>query len=54
MGRALGYIALIVFVSVTIGLITHRVVLPVLIGGGLFLLGIFIAIGRAGSPGSES
>ena len=54
MGRVLGYLALTVVVCVAIGLITHRVVLPMLIGAGLVLLGILIAISRAESPGSES
>lgn len=53
MGRALGYLGLIVLVSVAIGLATHRVIVPVLIGAGLVVLLIFIAIGRAGSADSE-
>jgi NADH:ubiquinone oxidoreductase subunit K len=53
MGRVLGYLAAIVVVCVAIGLITHRVVIPMLIGAGLLILGIVIAISRADAPGPE-
>jgi NADH:ubiquinone oxidoreductase subunit K len=53
MGRVMGYIGLIVLVCVALGLILHRVVIPMLIGAGLLVLGVFIAISRADSPDPE-
>jgi NADH:ubiquinone oxidoreductase subunit K len=53
MGRAVGFIALVVLFCVVLGLVLHRVVIPMLIGAGILLLAIFVALGRAGSPGPE-
>jgi NADH:ubiquinone oxidoreductase subunit K len=53
MGRVMGYIGLTILVCVALGLILHRVLIPMLIGAGLLLLGIFIAVSRADSPDPE-
>ena len=47
MGRVLWFLAFAVFVGVATGLLLHRVILGMLIGAGVVLLGIVIAIGRS-------
>ncbi len=53
MGRVMAFIALAVLIGVATGLVLHRVVVGMLVGGGVLLLGIFILISRAGPPGPE-
>jgi hypothetical protein len=36
-------------VGVTYGLLAHRVVLPMLVAAGIFLVGVFVLITQAGS-----
>jgi hypothetical protein len=47
MGRVMGFIALAVLIGIATGLVLHRVVVGMLVGAGVLLLGILIAIGRA-------
>ena len=53
MGRVMGFIALAVLIGVATGLVLHRVVVGMLVGGGVLILGLFIVINRAGSQGPE-
>ena len=53
MGRVMGFIALCVLVGVATGLVLDRVIVGMLVGGGVLLLGLFIVISRAGRPGPE-
>jgi hypothetical protein len=54
MGRVMGFIALCVLVGVATGLVLDRVIVGMLVGAGLFLVGLFVLIGRAGRPGPET
>ena len=54
MGRVMGFIALAVVIGVATGLVLHRVVVGMLVGGGILLLGVGILISRADPPGRES
>ena len=54
MGRVMAFIALAVLIGVATGLVLHRVVVGMLVGGGVLLLGVFILISRAGAPGPEA
>ena len=53
MGRVMAFIALAVAIGVATGLVLHRVLVGMLVGGGVLILGILIAINRADSSGSE-
>lgn len=53
MGRVMAFIALAVLIGVATGLVLDRVVVGMLVGGGIFLLGLFILISRADRRGSE-
>jgi hypothetical protein len=53
MGRVMGFIALAVVIGVATGVALHRVLVGMLVGGGILLLGIVIVISRAGQPGAE-
>ena len=53
MGRVMGFIALAALIGVATGLVLHRVIVGMFVGAGVLLLGLFILIGRAGSPGPE-
>ena len=53
MGRVMGFIALAVLIGVATGLVLHRVLFGMLVGGGLLILGLLLLINRAGSPGPE-
>ena len=50
MGRVMGFIALAVVIGVATGLVLHRVVVGMLVGGGVLLLGLLILISRADRP----
>jgi hypothetical protein len=52
-GRVMGFIALAVVIGVATGLVLHRVVVGMLVGGGVLILGLLIIINRAGSPRPE-
>jgi hypothetical protein len=54
MGRVMGFIALAVVIGVATGLVLHRVVVGMLVGGGILLLGVGILISRADPPDRES
>jgi len=47
MGRVMGFIALCIVVGVATGLVLDRVIVGMLVGAGLFLVGLFILISRA-------
>jgi hypothetical protein len=53
MGRVMGFIALCVLVGVGTGLVLDRVILGMLLGGALFLAGLFVLISRASPRGPE-
>ena len=53
MWRVMGFIALAVLIGVATGLALHRVLVGMLVGGGVLIFGILIAISRADSPGPE-
>jgi hypothetical protein len=53
MGRVMGFIALCVLIGVATGLVLDRVVVGMLVSGGIFLLGVFILISRANPQGPE-
>ena len=53
MGRVMGFVALAVLIGVATGLVLHRVLVGMLVGGGLLIAGLLIAVNRAGSPGPE-
>ena len=53
MGRVMAFIALAVVIGVATGLVLHRVLVGMLVGGGVLILGILIAINRADTSGSE-
>jgi hypothetical protein len=50
MGRVMGFIALAALIGVATGLVLHRVVVGMLVGGGVLLLGLFILISRTDPP----
>jgi hypothetical protein len=54
MGRVMGFIALAVLIGVATGLVLHRVVVGMLVGGGVLILGLLIVINRADSPDADS
>jgi hypothetical protein len=54
MGRVMGFLALAALIGIATGLILHRVVVGMLVGAGILLLGIVIAIGRADPAPPES
>ena len=54
MGRVVGFVVLTILVCVVLGVVTHRVLIPMLAGGAIVLLGIFVAVRRAGSAGPEA
>jgi hypothetical protein len=47
------FIALAALIGVAVGLLLHRVLIGMFVGAGVLLLGLFILIGRADSPGPE-
>ena len=51
MGRVMGFIALATLIGVATGLVLHRVLFGMLVGGGVLILGLLLIINRAGSPG---
>ncbi len=51
MGRVMGFIALAIVIGVATGLVLHRVLVGMLVGGGVLLLGLLIVINRADRPG---
>ena len=51
MGRVMGFIALCVVIGVATGLVLDRVIVGMLVGAGLFLVGLFILISRADAAG---
>jgi hypothetical protein len=53
MGRVMAFIALAVLIGVATGLVLHRVLVGMLVGGGVLILGLLIVINRADSPGPE-
>ena len=53
MGRAMGFIALCVLIGVATGLVLDRVIVGMLVGAGLFLVGLFVLISRADRAGPE-
>ena len=53
MGRVMWFIALAVLIGVVTGLVLHRVLVGMLVGGGVLILGIAIVISRAGPPDPE-
>jgi hypothetical protein len=46
-GKVLWFLAFAVFAGVATGLILHRIILGVIVGAGILLLGIIIAINRS-------
>jgi hypothetical protein len=53
MGRVMAFIALAVLIGVATGLVLHRVLIGMLVGGGVLILGLLIAINWADSSSSE-
>ena len=53
MGRVIGFIALCVVIGVATGVVLDRVMVGMLVGGGIFLLGLFVLISRADRRGAE-
>ena len=53
MGRVMAFIALAVLIGVGTGLVLDRVIVGMLVGGGIFLVGLLVLISRAGPPGAE-
>ena len=53
MGRVMGFITLAALIGVVTGLVLHRVVVGMLVAGGVLLLGLFILISRADRPRRE-
>ena len=53
MGRVMGFIALCVVIGVATGLVLDRVIVGMLVGGGLLLLGLFVLISRADRRGAQ-
>ena len=49
----MAFIALAVLIGVATGLLLHRVVVGMLVGGGVLILGLLIAINRADSSSPE-
>jgi hypothetical protein len=47
MHRVMLFIAMAVLIGVATGVVLHRVVLGMLVGGGILILGLFIVISRA-------
>jgi hypothetical protein len=57
--RVVGYIGLSAVIGVAVGLLSsggpfHKVLVGVLVGAGMLILGLFILLGRSGSPGPEA
>jgi hypothetical protein len=53
MGRVIGFIALAALIGVATGLVLERVVVGMLVGGGILLLGLFVLVSRANPRGPE-
>jgi hypothetical protein len=53
MGRVMAFIALAFVIGVATGLVLHRVLVGMLVGGGVLILGLLYVINRAASPGPE-
>jgi hypothetical protein len=54
MGRVMWLFALAALIGVVTGLILERVVVGMLVGGGIFLLGVVVLISRANPRGPEA
>jgi len=53
MGRVMGFIALAALIGVATGVLLERVVVGMLVGGGILLLGLAVLITRANSREPE-
>jgi hypothetical protein len=53
MGRVTAYIALAALIGVATGLVLHRVVLGMLVGGGILILELLILLSRLDSSRPE-
>jgi len=53
MGRVTAYIALAALIGVATGLVLHRVVLGMLVGGGILILELLILLSRLDSSHPE-
>ena len=49
----MGFLTLAIVIGVTTGLVLHRVLVGMLVGGGIVLLGLFLLMKRADRPGAE-
>jgi hypothetical protein len=54
MSRVMAFIALAVVIGVATGLLLERVVVGMLVGGGILLLGVAVLISRANPRGPET
>ncbi len=53
MNRVMGFITLAIVIGVVTGLVLHRVLLGMLVGGGVLILGLLMLMRRAERPGPE-
>lgn len=53
LGRVVGFIAVAIVIGVVTNLVLHRVLVGMLVAGGILLVGLFMLIGRPDPSGPE-